>query len=58
MTLPAAVKAGGQVLASALEGFEKAIHDLEGEITSAGAQSDMVRLLDKVPGIGKLIWRS
>ncbi len=54
-TLPAGAKAGVKVLASTLEGLDKAIDDLEGEITSGGAQSDMVRLLDKVPGVGKLI---
>src|SRR5271157_5384565 len=52
-TLPAAAKAGVKVLASALERLDKAIDDLEGEITSANAQSEMVRLLDKVPGVGK-----
>ena len=54
-TLPAAAKAGVKVLASTLERLDKAIDDLDGEITRAGAQSDMVRLLDKVPGVGKLI---
>jgi hypothetical protein len=39
-----------KVLASALEGLDKAIDDLEGEITST--QSEMVRLLDKVPEPG------
>ena len=54
-TLPAAAKAGVKVLAQALEGLDKAIDDLENEITSAHAQNEMSRLLDKVPGIGKLI---
>ena len=54
-TLPAAAKAGAKILAQALEGLEKAIDDLEGKITSANAQNEMVRSLDKVPGIGKLI---
>ena len=54
-TLPAAAKAGVKVLASTPEGLDKAIDELEGEITSANAQSEMARLLDKVPGVGKLI---
>ncbi len=54
-TLPAAAKAGVKVLSQALEGLNKAVDDLEKEITSAHAQNEMVRLLDKVPGIGKLI---
>ncbi|MBB4200853.1 transposase [Rhodoblastus sphagnicola] len=37
-TLPVAAEAGGKVLASALDGIDKAIDDLEGEITSAHAQ--------------------
>jgi transposase len=53
-TLPSAANAGVKVLAQALEGLNKAI-DVEGEITNANGQSEMVRLLDKVPGIGKLI---
>ncbi len=40
---------------SPCKGLDKAIDDLEGEITSAHAQNEMTRLLDKVPGIGKLI---
>ena len=54
-TLPAAAKAGVKILAQALEGLDKAIDDLEKEISSAHAQNEMSRLLDKVPGIGKLI---
>jgi transposase len=54
-TLPAAAKVGVKVLAQALEGLDKAIDELEDEITSTHAQNEMVRLLDKVPGIGKLI---
>jgi transposase len=54
-TLPAAAKASVNILAQALEGLDKAIDDLEREISSASAQNEMVRLLDKVPGIGKLI---
>jgi transposase len=53
--LPVAAKAGVKVLAQALEGLDKAIDDLEKEISSAHAQNEMSRLLDKVPGIGKLI---
>ena len=40
---------------SPCKGLDKAIDDLEKEITCANAQNEMVRLLDKVPGIGKLI---
>ena len=54
-TLPNAAKAAVKVLAQALEGLDKAIDDLEDEITSAHAQSEMSRLLDEVPGIGKII---
>jgi transposase len=54
-TLPAAAKMAMRVLAQALEGLDKAIDDLEKEISSAQAQNEMSRLLDKVPGIGKLI---
>lgn len=54
-TLPAAARAGIKVLAQVLEGLDKAIHDLKGEITSTHAQNELTRLLDKVPGIGKLI---
>ena len=44
-----------KVLSQALEGLDKAIDDLEDEITSAHAQNEMTRLLYKVPGIGKII---
>ena len=54
-TLPNAARASVKVLAQALEGLDKAIDDLEKEIFSAHAQNEMSRLLDKVPGIGKLI---
>ena len=53
--LPAAARAGVKVLAQVLEGLDKAINDIEGEITSAHAQNELTRLLDKVAGIGKLI---
>ena len=43
------------VLAQALEGLDTAINALENEIANADAQNEMVRLLDKVPGVGKLI---
>jgi transposase len=54
-TLPVAAKAGVNVLAQALEGLDTAINALENEIANADAQNEMVRLLDKVPGVGKLI---
>jgi transposase len=53
--LPAAARAGVKVLAQALEGLDKAIDDLEGEIIIADGQNELIRLLDKIPGIGKLI---
>jgi transposase len=51
-TLPNAARASAKVLAHALEGLDKAIDDLEDEITNAQAQNEMTRLLYKVPGIG------
>src|SRR6202023_3195515 len=54
-TLPNAARASAKVLAQALEGLDKAIDDLEDEITNAQAQNEMTRLLYKVPGIGKII---
>jgi len=54
-TLPNAARAGVKVLSQALEGLDKAIDDLEDEITSAHAQNEMTRLLYKVPGIGKIM---
>jgi len=54
-TLPNAARASAKVLAHALEGLDKAIDDLEDEITNAQAQNEMTRLLYKVPGIGKII---
>jgi len=54
-TLPDAAKAAVKVLAKTLQGLNKAITDLEAEITGACAQTDMTRLLETAPGIGKLI---
>ena len=54
-TLPNAARASAKVLAHALEELDKAIDDLEDEITNAQAQNEMTRLLYKVPGIGKII---
>ena len=54
-TLPNAARAGVKILAQALDGLDKAIDDLEDEITNAHAQNEMTRLLYKVPGIGKII---
>jgi transposase len=54
-TLPNTARAAVKILAQTLEGLDKAIDDLEEEITSTRAQSEMSRLLDNVPGIGKLI---
>ena len=47
-TLPNAARASVKVLAQALEGLDKAIDDLEKEISSAHAQNEMSQLLDKV----------
>lgn len=54
-TLPDAARAGIKVLAQTLEEIDKAINNLDDEITGAHAQSEMTRLLYKVPGLGKLI---
>jgi transposase len=54
-TLPDAAKAAVAALAAILEGIEKAIDDLEGQIADAHARSEMNRLLAGVPGVGKLI---
>jgi transposase len=53
-TLPEAAKAAVKVLAQLIEGLDKSIDDLEKKIGSAHAQNEMSRLLDKVPGVGKL----
>ena len=53
-TLPDAAKTAVKVLAAILEGIEKAIDDLEGQIADAHARSDMNRLLARVPGVGSL----
>ena len=52
-TLPSTARAGIKVLAQSLEGIDKAISDLDDEIT--GTQTEMTQLLLEVPGIGKLI---
>jgi transposase len=54
-TLPNTARASVKVLAQVLERLDKAIDDLENEITSAHRQNAMTRLLQKVPGIGKII---
>ena len=54
-TLPEAAKAAVKVLAQHLEGLDKSIDDLEKQIGRAHAQSEMSRLLDKVPGVGKIL---
>ena len=51
-TLPAAAKAGVKVLAQALEGIDKAIDDLEDEITSAHAQMRWSGCWTKFPASG------
>ena len=54
-TLPEAAKAAVKTFAQILEGLDKAIDELEKKIAEAHAQSETSRLLDGVPGIGKLI---
>ena len=43
-----------KVLAQHLEMLDKSVDDLEKQIGRAHAQNEMSRLLDKVPGIGKI----
>ena len=54
-TLPEGAKSGIKVLAQHLEELDNSIDHLEKEIGRAHAQSEMSRLLEKVPGIGKII---
>lgn len=54
-TLPVHARAVVKILTRQLEGLDASINDLESEIASAHAKNEMSRLLDQVPGIGKLI---
>jgi transposase len=54
-SLPEAAKATVKTFTQILEGLGKAIDELEKEIAEVHAQSETSRLLDGVPGIGKLI---
>lgn len=54
-TLPDPAKAAVKVLAEILEGIEKAVDNLENKIAEAHAQNETSRLLEGVPGVGKLI---
>ena len=54
-TLPEVARAAVKILAQHLEGLDKSIDDLEKQIGRAHAQSEMSRLLDQVPGVGKII---
>jgi len=54
-TLPDAARAAVKVLALHLEELDKSIDDLDDTIASAHAQSETSRLLDEVPGVGKII---
>ena len=54
-TLPGHARAVVKILASQIEGLDTSIGELEDEIASAHAQNETSRLLDEVPGIGKLI---
>jgi transposase len=53
--LPEFAKAAVKILAQHLDGLEMSIDDLEKQIGRAHAQNEMSQLLDKVPGIGKII---
>jgi transposase len=54
-TLPDAAKTVVKVLSQIQEGIKKAIDNLEKKIAQVHAQNDTSRLLDGVPGVGKLI---
>jgi transposase len=54
-TLPNAARAVVKVLAQQLERLDKSIDDLEDAIAGAHGQSEISRLLDTAPGIGKII---
>ena len=54
-TLPETVMATVKVLAQHLAMLDKSVDDLEKQIGYAHAQNEMSRLLDKVPGVGKII---
>jgi transposase len=53
--LPAAARAAAKVLVRQIEDLDKSLDELENEITTAHAGSEMSRLLVEIPGIGKLI---
>jgi transposase len=53
--LPDSARVAVKVLAQILEGLDKSLDDLEHEIASAHARSEMSRLLVEIPGIGKLV---
>jgi transposase len=53
-TLPNAARAAVNALTEILEAVEKAIDNLEEQIAVAHAQCEMSRLLNRVPGVGKL----
>ena len=54
-TLPEAAMAAVKLLAQNLEMLGKSVADLEKQIAHVHAQNEMSRLLDKVPGVGKII---
>ena len=54
-TLPGPAKAVMRILTGQLESLDVSISELKDEIARAHAQNQMSRLLDEVPGIGKLI---
>jgi transposase len=54
-TLPEATKSAVKVLAQHLVGLARSIDDLEKQIAHAHGQNATSRLLEKVPGVGKII---
>lgn len=55
MSLPTAAKAAADVLAKTLWELDRAITEIEQKIAEAHDRSEASRLIDSVPGVGKLI---
>jgi transposase len=55
MSLPTAAKAAADVLAKTLCELDRAITEIEQKIAEAHDRSETSRLIDSVPGVGKLI---
>lgn len=54
-TLPQAARSCVEILAATLESLAQSIDEIDEKIAAACAQSDICRLLDGVPGVGKHI---